>query len=109
MSVYADKYDDIEWTAKPRLRRVKIDYSSKRSHLAAPYVAGDYQPYDCPITGKTIDGRREHRENLELHGCRVHEKGEFEDVKKNGKKRIEASMDAAIDKSVDAIARQIDF
>jgi len=71
--------------------------------------AGDYQPYDCPITGKTIDGRREHRENLELHGCRVHEKGEFEDVKKNGKKRIEASMDAAIDKSVDAIARQIDF
>jgi len=109
MSVYGDKYDDIEWTAKPRSRRVQIDYSLKRSHFAAPYVAGDYQPYDCPITGKTIDGRREHKENLELHGCRIHEKGEFEDVKKNGKKRIEASMDAAIDKSVDAIARQIDF
>jgi|TARA_R110000824_G_scaffold3261_4_gene15515 hypothetical protein len=109
MSVYGDKYDDIEWTAKPRSRIVQADYSSKRSHLAAPYVVGDYKPYACPITGKTIDGRKEHRDNLEAHGCRVHEKGEFEDVKKNGKKRVEASMDAAIDKSVDAIARQIDF
>ena len=109
MSVYGDRYDDIEWTATPRSQRVHVDYSSKRSHLAAPYVVGDYKPYACPITGKTIDGRKEHRDNLEAHGCRVHEKGEFEDVKKNGKKRVEASMDAAIDKSVDAIARQVDF
>ena len=109
MSVYGDKYASIKWTAKPRAEKVQLDYSSKRSHLAAPYVAGDFQPYACPITGKTIDGRKEHKNNLETHGCRVHEKGEFEDVKKNGKKRIEASMDAAIDKSVDSIARQIDF
>ena len=46
---------------------------------------------------------------MQLHGCRIHEKGEFEDVKKNGKKRTEAAMDAAIDKSVDAIAKQIDI
>mgnify|MGYP003672542079 CR=1 FL=1 len=41
--------------------------------------------------------------------CRVHEKGEFEDVKKNGKKELDAELDAAIDKSVDAVAQQIDF
>jgi|TARA_R110002020_G_scaffold80746_5_gene201184 hypothetical protein len=109
MSVYGDKYDDIEWANTPRSRKVRTDYSSKRSHLAAPYVAGDYKPYSCPITGRTIDGRREHEENLARHGCRVHEKGEFEDVKKNGKKRLDAEMDAAIDRSVDAVARQIDF
>jgi predicted deacetylase len=109
MSAYGDEYQNIEWTAKPRLKKVRVDYPSKRSYLAAPYIAGDYKPYACPITGKIIDGRKEHRDNLEAHGCRVHERGEFEDVKKNGKKRLEASMDAAIDKSVDAIARQIDF
>jgi len=106
---YKANYDDIKWTAVPHARRAPIDYSDKRSHLAAPYVSGDYGAYDCPITGRTIDGRKEHRENLEAHGCRIHEKGEFEDVKQNGQKRIEDARDAAIDKSVDAIARQIDF
>jgi hypothetical protein len=109
MSAYGDKYDDIKWGSVRHVRKASIDYSSNRSHLAAPHVAGDYKPYECPITGRTIDGRKEHRDNLEVHGCRVHEKGEFEDVKKNGQKRIYASMEAAIDKSVDAIARQIDF
>jgi|TARA_R110000744_G_scaffold39341_6_gene89643 hypothetical protein len=109
MSTYGDKYDDIKWGSPRHVRKAPIDYSSNRSHLAAPYISGDYKPYECPITGRTIDGRKEHRDNLEAHGCRVHEKGEFEDVKKNGQKRIDASMEASIDKSVDAIARQIDF
>tara|TARA_R100001377_G_scaffold81044_1_gene60328 strand:- start:184 stop:513 length:330 start_codon:yes stop_codon:yes gene_type:complete len=109
MTVYKENYDQIKWSAKPRVRKAQIDYSSKRSHLAAPNISTDYKPYSCPITGSTIDGKREHNANLEKHGCRIHEKGEFEDVKKNGKNRMDASMDAAIDKSVDAIARQIDF
>ena len=61
------------------------------------------------ITGKIIDGKREHNENLLKHDCRIQEKGEFEDVKKHGQNRINAEMDRAIDKSVDAIASQIDF
>jgi len=109
MTAFKENYNDIKWTTAPQARKAEVDYSSKRSHLTASYIAGDYRPYECPITGKIIDGRREHRENLELHGCRIHEKGEFEDVKKNGRKNIEASMDAAIDKSVDAIAHQIDL
>jgi hypothetical protein len=109
VSIYKNNYDKIKWDRTPKPEKVAIRLASKRSHLAAPYVAGDYKAYECPITGKTIDGRREHEENLKRHDCRVHEKGEFEDVKKNGRKRIEASMDAAIDKSIDAIARQIDF
>jgi hypothetical protein len=87
VGVYKENYDKIKWSKKPF----------------------NYKPYKCPITGRTIDGKREHNENLQLHGCRIHEKGEFEDVKKNGKKRTEAAMDAAIDKSVDAIAKQIDL
>ena len=109
MGVYKENYDKIKWSKKPFKRKQQIDFSSNRSHIAMPYISGDYKPYKCPITGRTIDGKREHNENLQLHGCRIHEKGEFEDVKKNGKKRTEAAMDAAIDKSVDAIAKQIDF
>ena len=38
----------------------------------------DYPGYNCPITGKYIEGRKQHRENLEKHGCRVLETGEIE-------------------------------
>jgi|TARA_R110000803_G_scaffold128619_1_gene196088 hypothetical protein len=109
MSLYKDNYDKIKWDKTIQVKKVAVSNNSKRSHLNMPYIAGDYKPYDCPITGKSIDGRVEHEENLKKHGCRIHEAGEFEDVKKNGQKRINASIDAAIDKSVDAIARQIDF
>jgi hypothetical protein len=109
MSLYKDNYDKIKWDKTIQVKKVAVSNNSKRSHLNMPYIAGDYKPYDCPITGKSIDGRVEHEENLKKHGCRIHEAGEFEDVKKNGQKRINASIDAAIDKSVDAVARQIDF
>ena len=109
MSLFKDNYDKIKWDKTIQVKKVAVSNNSKRSHLNMPYIAGDYKPYDCPITGKSIDGRVEHEENLKKHGCRIHEAGEFEDVKKNGQKRINASIDAAIDKSVDAIARQIDF
>jgi putative FmdB family regulatory protein len=44
--------------------------------LSAPAVRGDFAPYSCPITGKIIDGRKAHEENLKRHGCRVLEPGE---------------------------------
>jgi putative FmdB family regulatory protein len=46
--------------------------------LSAPIVRGDIAAYDCPITGKRIEGRRQHEENLKRHGCRVLESGESE-------------------------------
>lgn len=49
-----------------------------RRILDAPRVAPDLEGYDCPITGKRIEGRRAHEENLARHGCRVFEPGERE-------------------------------
>jgi hypothetical protein len=107
---YSTNYDDIDFSRKEDYAPpVKISFASKRSSIEAPMIAGDYKPYECPITGKTIDGRIEHKQNLEQHGCRVHEKGEFEDVKKNGVKDRNAEIDRAIDRSVDAIAHTIDI
>ena len=107
---YSTNYDEIDFTRREEYTPpAKISFASKRSSLPAPMIAGDYKPYECPITGRTIDGRIEHKQNLEKHGCRVHEKGEFEDVKKNGVKDRDAEIDRAIDRSVDAIAHTIDI
>lgn len=47
--------------------------------ISAPMVRPDYAGYACPITGKWIEGRRAHTENLKKHGCRLLEKGEREE------------------------------
>lgn len=85
----------------------RIQTVDRRSDLSMPMISSDYKAYECPVTGNMIEGRRAHSENLKVTGCRLHEKGEFEDVKKNGKKYVEARMDLAIDKAVDEVARDL--
>ena len=63
-----------------------------------PYIASDYASYDCPITGKTIDGRREHRENLKQHNCRLLEPGETRDARKRTDEQFNTAVDRAVDK-----------
>lgn len=50
--------------------------------IEASNVAPDYQGYDCPITGKWIEGKRQHQENLKKHGCRLLEGGEKEELQR---------------------------
>ena len=64
--------------------------------LSAPSIQPDFAPYNCPITGKLIDGRKAHRENLARHGCRVLEAGETAQAK-----RAAAESERQLDKSVD--------
>lgn len=65
--------------------------------ISAPMVVGDLPPYDCPITGKLIEGRKAHEDNLKRHGCRVFEAGETQDFKKR-----KASEEEALFKQIDA-------
>lgn len=69
--------------------------------LSAPAVRGDYEAYDCPITGKRIEGRRAHEENLRAHGCRVLEPGETREVDSRRKRQ-----DEALDKAVERTAEE---
>ena len=69
--------------------------------FSAPMVRGDYQAYNCPITGKLIDGRAAHRENLARHGCRVLESGETESVK-----RYRQAQELQLDRALDATAEE---
>jgi hypothetical protein len=66
-------------------------------------VRSDYKAYRCPVTGKVIDGKRAHGENLKRHGCRVLEKGEKEDSLKRraeADRAFEKTVSDAVDKTV---------
>ena len=64
--------------------------------ICAPAVRGDYPPYECPVTGQIIEGRRAHGENLRRHGCRVLEPGEEREAARRA-----AASEAEFDKTVE--------
>lgn len=64
--------------------------------LSAPRVYGDYPGYNCPVTGRWVEGRRAHQENLKQRGCRLLEPGETEAARS----RI-AADERAFDQSVE--------
>lgn len=68
--------------------------------LSAPAVVTDYAGYSCPITGKWVEGRRAHEENLKRHGCRVLETGETNEVRRNHQAE-ETALDRSVDETVD--------
>ena len=72
--------------------------------MPSPIVRGDYEPYNCPITGKLISGKKEHEANLKLHHCRVLEPGEARDAA-----RVRAEADKALeDKICETAAREVE-
>jgi len=78
----------------------KCDYPMQRQ-ICAPAVVGDYAGYECPVSGKWIEGRRAHEENLRKHGCRVLEPGETQQVVDTQRR-----LDREFDKNVEATAEQ---
>lgn len=71
--------------------------------VSAPYVVGDYAPYECPVTGKMIEGRRQHLENLKETGCRLLEPGESDNYRKSlvkADEEFEAKIEATADQLI---------
>lgn len=65
----------------------------KQSGFATPQISGDYEMYDCPVTGKPIEGRAAHRENLKRTGSRILEPGESREAPKRREENIKANLD----------------
>lgn len=66
-------------------------------------VAGDLAGYACPVTGKWIEGRKAHQENLRATGCRVLEPGERRDAE-----RYRKAADTALEEAIaDTAARTV--
>lgn len=90
---------------KPLAELDRVEYceacrSVASRQLSAVAIRADYAGYSCPITGKWIEGRRAHQENLARHGCRVYETGETAQVIAARAAR-EAAFDASVDRTVD--------
>lgn len=77
-------------------------YRSSGALGGVVFIQGDYEPYQCPITGKEISGKRAHRENLERHGCHVNEPGV-----KEAAERVRRDRDLALDKRVRQVAQDV--
>lgn len=69
-------------------------------------IAKDYTGYVSPASGKWVEGKRAHLEDLKQTGCRIYEKGETEAYLKNlPQKRKE--NEKLLDEAVDLAARDI--
>lgn len=75
--------------------------------ISAPRVAADYPGYECPVTGKWVEGKAAHRENLKRTGCRLLESGETEQFKRDLPKRREQELDKAVETAVNNAARDL--
>ena len=94
-----DKFHKLADYAKPTTCPQCGGLSEKL--LSAPAVVGDYEGYECPVSGKWVEGRRQHEENLKRTGCRVFEPGERESLIRR-KAAEEAALDRAVEETVDA-------
>jgi hypothetical protein len=70
------------------------------------HVRGDYKAYSCPITGKVIEGKHAHSENLKRHGCRVLEPGERQDSL-NRRAEADRAFEKTVSDVVDKTAAQL--
>lgn len=71
--------------------------------ISAPMVIGDYAPYQCPISGKLIEGRKAHQENLARTGCRILEPGEtaaHQRSLREADEKLEKSLDETADRLI---------
>jgi len=69
------------------------------SEPLAPAVWDDLPPYESPIDGKLVDGRRQRREDLLRSGCRPYE-GRQQEAQEAAKirQRYERQLDQAAEK-----------
>mgnify|MGYP003677566096 FL=1 len=110
MSNYKKRYAAIDWSVKMAFEPQLVENTtSVRSELSMPMVSMDYKAYECPVTGKTIEGRAAHQENLKCTNCRLLEPGEKESNARDAAVASESEnrrRDAAIDGIVDAVASE---
>ena len=78
-----------------------------RQEVNRTFVSVDYPAYVSPATGKVIEGKRQHIEDLKRSGCRIKEPGETRDFAKNASNIHEANINQAVDQAVDAAARDL--
>lgn len=86
-----------------------------RRRFTPPMIVSEekaYPRYESPATGRMVEGRRAHLEDLARSGCRVKEPGETEAYMKKVasgqlKREREEQMAKAVDTAVNEVARDM--
>lgn len=74
--------------------------------VSLPMVAVDYPAYVSPATGKLVEGKKAHIEDLKRSGCRIFEPGEREDAKRRAV-AADKKLDTFVDNSVEKVFAEI--
>lgn len=72
------------------------------------FVQPNYEAYRCPVTGKVVDGKKKHLENLKQTGCRLLEPGEKDQMLVT-KAKAEEAFDKAVESIVDQAISELPF
>jgi len=79
-----DDMGNVRYKADPQSGRMIPDYMwaqydmEDEKPLRGHFIHRDAEDYLSPISGKLISGKRQHRYDLDVHGCRVFEGKESE-------------------------------
>lgn len=84
-------------------RRALVEAPLQRRPPVAPVVWDDLPPYDSPIDGRMVDGRRQRREDLKRSHCRPYE-GREQEAKEAAK--VQQGNEQALDRLAEKIAHR---
>lgn len=74
--------------------------------ISKPMVAVDYPAYQSPASGRWIEGKKAHHEELKRTRCRIFEPGERKDAERRAAE-ADKKLDTFIDNSVDKVFAEI--
>ncbi len=74
--------------------------------VSLPMVAVDYPAYVSPASGRVVEGKKAHLEELKRTNCRLLEPGERQDAVKR-KKAEEKKFDKLVDNGVDRVFAEL--
>lgn len=72
-------------------------------------VSSDYEAYECPKTGRMIEGRAAHRENLKRTGCRVYEAGETREILETRERDFNDACESAAERWTTEAIREMNW
>jgi putative FmdB family regulatory protein len=79
----------------------------RRVEVCAVRISKDYEGYVSPASGRWVEGRKQHIEDLRRTGCRLYEPGETEAFIREKDKRRDAAWQKAVDSAVGAAAQEL--
>ncbi len=83
------------------------DEPMRRVLVLPPFVRGDYQGYVSPASGKWVEGKKAHIDDLARSDCRILEQGESAHFAKNAAKIHDESLTKACNEAVDAAVKDL--